>query len=354
MIFLKSIIGFVLSLFKKDFDGPGLLLDSPEVLASLPRHELFFGASGGTPDWMSLCPPFRYQGPTPWCTAYAGTSIASTLERHETGKTVLFSPMELFYRSNGGVAGNYLVRTAEAMKDCLVLEEDLKTQIPSSWGVDVWKEYNSKATAPVSVKDTGKRYAIKSFASVIPNKSFLRDALVQSPLMLAVGVGKGYWSDPAPQPPSYSAFHAVELLSIDYDGSYVIFDSLTQKQDFDGVHRLASNYDILAALSFVDLPNDWFLVQEKEIKKKYPGALDNYGMKRDLGLEQRSAKALTLAAKKNPTVAAYIGRNFLIYVNAVSYAGYSIQDVLNSTTSIRRGGKALFDFNKLRKDNKIL
>lgn len=347
--FLKNLFSTLFSSPKTSPEDPGLLLDEPSVLAELPRHELFFGSEGAMPDWMSLHPSFRYQGSSYWCTAFAGTSIASTLERFESGKTVLFSPMELFYRSGGSPMGNYLVRTADCMKDSLVLEEDKPTPIPTRWDQAEWQKYKDVAKASPEAIEKGKTYAMKSFASVIPTKERLRAALIQSPLMLAIGIGRGYFMDIAPKQDSYSAYHAVVLLNIDYDGSYVIFDSLTQKQGFNGVHKLASDYEILSALSFVDLPDDWKDVQAAVVENTSVKALDHYGKKRDIALEQKAAADLSVASKKNPSVAAFIGREFLICVNAIAYGGYSVQDLLNHFTSVRRTGKPIFDLNQIRK-----
>jgi len=43
----------------------GLILDSEEYLASLPRF-VPSDDLGGFTDWKALCPPFRYQTATPF------------------------------------------------------------------------------------------------------------------------------------------------------------------------------------------------------------------------------------------------------------------------------------------------
>ncbi len=341
---------FLIQLVEKLFGSTyktGLLLDHPSDLAALPKHELFFG--GGEPvDWSIYCPPFRYQGSTYWCTAFTGTSIASIFEKKEKGESLLFSPMELFYRSGGTLTGNYLIAVAQAMKNTVVLESYVPTPVPTLWNSAELEKYRALAQAPQKALDLGKQYAVKSAASVVPTHASLMQALSVSPLSIAIGIGRGYFNDPAPRQTSYSAYHNVVLTSIDQDGNYVIFDSLTQRRDFNGFHKLAPDYEILSALSFVDLPDNWQGIQQAKSEDVHAGALNHYGKVRSLVSEQSAANQLTEASRKNPTLSAYIGREFLVAVNAVAYGDYTIQDLLNHYTNIRRTGKRIFDLNYLR------
>lgn len=348
MSFLSKILGFIASIFQKQPGATGLILDHPEDLAALPHHELFAG--GDTPrDWRPFCPPFRYQGSSYWCTAFAGTSIASIFERLERGGYVPFSPLELFYRSGGFLFGNYLLATVSSMKQALVLEKDMPTPLLDSWNQTIFEYWRDRAKAGEAALNFGKQFAVKSAASVRTDKASLKQALASSPLMIAIGIGSGYFKDVAPKQSSYSAYHAVVLTHVDELGNYHIFDSLTQRSDFNGHHVLASDYEILSALSFIDLPDDWQNVQEQETHAAYPGALDHYGHRRILDLEQQAAKQLLEGVKKNPSVSGLMGRDWIVCVNAVAYGGYSVQDLLNHYTSIRRGKGPIFNLNTLRK-----
>jgi len=326
----------------------GLLFENPEDIEALPRHELFAGGGRGR-DWRGHCPPFRYQGSSMWCTAFAGAAMASIFEREERGGITEFSPLELFYRSNGQLYGNYLVNVLNAMKEYVVLEADVKTPVPSSWGPSVFDEWKRKSKATDEAIAFGRQFAIKEAASVRTDNASLASALSVSPLMVAVGVGRGYFNDPAPRQTSYSAYHAVVLVHMDPDGTKHIFDSLTQKQGFSGHHRLAPDYEILAAFSAIDLPNDWRGVQEKAREHSYGSALSHYGKPRRLELEQLAAANLSDAARKNPTLSAMLGRQWTVCTNAVAYGGYSVQDILNHFTSIRRGKGPIFDLDVPRK-----
>lgn len=328
----------------------GLLIEDPEKLSDFPRHELFGSTSEPkeTVDWTPLCPPFRNQGSSYFCTAYAGTTIASILDKKERGGTTLFSPLELFYRAGGTVAGNYVSKTAEAMRNAVVLERDVPTPEVRSWGYSVWRNLWGKAMASKSALDLGKQFAVKNYASVKTDTASLRAALQDSPLAIVIGIGRGYWDNPAPRTTRYSVYHVVVLVRIEPDGTKVVFDSLQPRGGFDGFHRLSPDYEILSAFSFIDLPNDWQKRQTNQLKQDYSNALNHYGKARILPLEQTAAQQLSDACKKNPTVAAQVGAIFTVCVNAVAYGGYSVQDLLNHFTNIRRTGKPIWDLNRLR------
>lgn len=340
---MLNIIQFFLRLFKKT--NPGALLDNPSFLSALPRHELFAAGAGTKPDWKAFCPPFRNQGSSTWCTAFAGCAIGYIFEKKENGQAPLFSPMELFYRSGGSVDGNYLIATAKEMTNAFVLDSVVTTPIPNLWGPDQWSRYKAIAQATQDAIAFGKKFKLKSLAVVGTTKTNLQAALIDSPLMILIGVGKGYWNNPAPTVGSYSAYHCVVLVDIDEQGNYVIFDSLSYKAGFDGFHTLSPDYDILAAFSFIDIPDNWQDIQNQKLQEYVPGPLQNYGKKRSLEVEISVVKQLLAAVKQNPSVRALIGRDWIICVNAIAYGGYDVQDILNQYTNIRRTGKSLFNIN---------
>lgn len=347
MSFLQAILRYIVSFFNDIPSNTGLVLDHPEDIERLPKHELFAGG-GETKDWRPLCPPFRYQGPSYWCTAFAGTSIASIFERLERGGYIAFSPLELFYRSGGQLFGNYLINTANSMKESVVAESDVPTPLLTAWNQAIYDEWKAKSHASHTALENGKTFAIKSAASVRTDKASLKAALASSPLMIAIGIGRGYFDNPAPRVTSYNAYHAVVLTHIDEDGFYHIFDSLTQKQGFNGHHTLSPDYEILSALSFIDLPDNWADLQNRDTQERLDGALDHYGEKRVLDIERQVTDLLADAVRKNPTVSAMMGREWTICINAVAYGGYSVQDLLNHMTNIRRTGKPIWNLNKKR------
>ncbi len=330
----------------------GLLIDEPAKLETLPRHELFAGG-GAVQDWTQYCPPFRYQGPTYYCTAFVATSLGALFERMENGHDVLFSPAELFHRDPyaGSLKGNYLLNAAANARDGFVFEEDIPTEIPDNWSYTTWARLKNTSQATPTMRERGKPYRTKDHAIVSPDTFSMKQALADSPLSIAIPIGRGYWDNVAPNPPAYSitAWHNVLLVNIESDGRFKIFDSLTYKKDFDGFHYLAPDYAITYALSFIDLPNTWKKQQDTEQKKEY-GALDHYGDRRILTIEQNTAIRLSTELKNHPTLKGYFGREWTMAINAISYGGFSITDLLNHYTNIRRTGKPIFDLDRKRGD----
>ncbi len=324
----------------------GALLDPVEVLENVPQHEFFAG--GGDPtDWKEYLPPFRYQGSSYWCTAFANTDIASAFQKKEAGETKLFSPYELFYRTNGQLFGNYLLNAARGISESVVPEEYKPTPVPNSWGQKVYEEYKAGAKVNDWVFELGKKYRVKSYAIVKTDPDSLKAALNVSPLSIAIPIGKGYWGKVAPKTGKNISTHNVVLSGYSKDG-WIIKDSLSGYPNFDGYHTLAWDYEILMAISFIDLPNDWKEIQDAAKKEVYGGALDHYGKRRDMTRELQAAESLKMALKTHFTLKGVLGAEWTVATNALAYGGYSLTDLLNHYTSIRRGKGKIFDLNKPR------
>jgi hypothetical protein len=324
----------------------GLILDQVEAIEAAPRHELFAGG-GESVDWKKYLPPFRYQGSSWWCTAFANTDIASAFEKKESGQTVLFSPYELFYRTGGSLYGNTLLNAARGINESLVLEEYKPTPVPTSWNQAIYDKYKSEAKVNDWMIEQGKKYRVKSFAIVSPDPDSMIEALRVSPLSIAIPTGKGYWDKVAPKTGKRVSTHNVVLSGVT-DNGWEIKDSLKGYPNFDGYHVLAPDYEILYAVSFIDLPNDWQAIQEKAKQDEYGGALEHYGKKRSMRAEIDAATILTRALEINFTLKGVMGKEWTIAINAFAYGGYSLQDLLNHFTSIRRGRGKIFDLNKKR------
>lgn len=329
----------------------GLILDSPYELSKLPQADLLLGAASDAPapNWRDLKPVFRSQGLTRYCTAYAGTSIGSMFQKLEHGDDREFSPGELFFRSNGSMSGNSLMNVAFAMRDSLVLEKDVPTIFPKSWTAHEFARVKATALASKDALDRGKVFRMKDLAVVSTSKALLKRYLLESPIYIAIGIGKGYWLDPAPRPRAYNDFHAVVLLGYDEDDCPIIFDSIAGYPNFDGVHRLAPDYDIFYGMMFTDLPVDWETIQNTLREKNFNLALAHYGKNRDLLQEMHTARWMAEALKRHPTLGVYFGKEWTVAVNAYVYGEYSFQDLLNHYTSIRRGQGEIFNLNELRK-----
>lgn len=325
----------------------GYVADDAQWLRSLPHHDVFAGGERAVPDWTSLAPKFRPQESTMMCTAFAGCAVASMLEKFETGKGETFSPIELFARSHGSHLGNTVQNTINAMASGLTKEEDCPWVTPvGGWDSFVVKLYSAYAKASEKVE---KAYAIRGATYVTPTHEAIRAALQQSPVYAIVNVGRGYFDNPAPAVSSGSA-HAVVITEVADDGKIRIFDSLTQgQQGYDGFHWLSPSFPILYAFGIMDLPNGWETKQETEMEKMYRRCLiERYGQYESAIRERAAKDALAIARAKNPTHASFLDGLWEVYVYAVAYGGYSVQDVLNHITSIRRGNGPIFDFNSKR------
>lgn len=305
---------------------------------------------GNSGSWLYYVPEFRSQGPTRYCTAFAGTAIASMFNLKEQPNAVrtVFSPAELFFRSGGSLQGNSLLNTMIAMRETVVFENDVPTEIPDGWGVAVYNKLKAKSIASEAKKEAGRPFAIRSVSNVTPTDKWLKAALKTSPVMIAIPIGSGYSKKVAPNPLKVSDYHAVVLLAIEEDGTRIIFDSLTFTSGFNGIHRLAPDYDILYALSSIDLPNDWYAVQQEAKNKPFENALNHYGERRNYLAELEKANLLRVTLRSHPTLLAGAGKLWTVLVNAIVYGSYSIQDVLNYLTNIRRTGQPIFDLNAKR------
>lgn len=333
----------------------GLLLDDPRQLSVLPQFELLFGG-GAAPkkesiDWAMFMPKFRYQGSSMWCTAFSACNIGSAFNKKETGEDKTFSPMEMFYRTGGSRYGNTLVNAASGMCDGFVLEQDIPTPIPDSWSDAAQQAYKAQAEASLEMLSRGKPYKMAGFSVVSPTTPMLRKALELSPVMLAIGLGSNYWSEPAPRRTTYSAYHCVTLQSITPNGEFEIFESLTPRAGFKGSHLLANDYEILYALSFSDLPNDWHSIQEQAKAKPFANALAHYNQPRNLGKEVFVANSFNITIKKHPNLVQFAGSLWTVIINAIAYGYYTETDILNHLTMIRRTGKPIFDLNEKRTSN---
>lgn len=332
----------------------GLLPDDPAWIASLPRHELFGSADqrddaplgASQPDWRALAPEFRWQQTSMMCTAFAAANAMAMLEARETGRRVRFSQCDIYRRANGETYGNTVQNTAEAMKAGALLEEACPW--PGGVVLDAWNPciltlFRAYAAACAAGREASMaQYAAGGVTSVVPSRDAMRRALMDSPLLAVVNVGRGWYDRVAPRVEHGSA-HLVALTKVFDDGRLEVRDSLKNSEaPTDGFRTLASDFDVLFAFGVTDLPNDWMARQEAATRA------GRYGKPASPQAEQRAGWALQEAERRNPTHAMLLARDHRLYVMATAYGGYSVQDVLNHITSVRRTGRGIFDFSRPR------
>lgn len=328
----------------------GLVLETPGILESLPKHEDFFLGGdllqSSIPKWASLVPDFRWQKASMYCTGYAGATIASIFERKETGQKINFSGIELFYRTGGNLKGNYLFAAASGMGEYIIPETYLPLNPPTVWTEKTFNEVKLKAKPTQQAIEIGKNYRTKQFALVKPTRVNMCAALLKSPLYAAIPGGETYnMKGVISKPKRISFLHAVVILGVDGNGNWIFFDSLRKAGETNGIRVMSYDYDILTAFSFVDLPNGWKVTSHEVRDDKFANALNHYGLPRSIQIEQTMATNFSATIKLNPTLSSLIGADWSICVNALSYGGYSEQDLLNHYTAIRRGLPPIFDLN---------
>lgn len=333
MNLFETILSFVMPTPKPT----GLIVDDAFTISQMPQHDQIFGSAPvvSSRDWSSLMPTFRFQGASYWCTAFAATNVKSALIKAAGGSETLFSPLYTFYASGGTVYGNRVSSTLNLMESGTVLEVDCPTPVPDSWGYAVWEKYKNYAVSN-RAKESAKMYAVKSYANVIPERNDMKKALEKSPLIITIGIGRGYFLNPAPAQWDYSAYHALVCVKVEDDGRVKVFDSLEQKQGFSGFHWLAADYPILTATSVIDIPESY-----------KPTVVDPttlyFGKPRNLAAEQAAVNLLIPVSKTHPEIAGLLGHDWILSVNAMAYGGYTLTDILNQYFSIHRGLVPPFD-----------
>jgi hypothetical protein len=222
-------------------------------------------------DWKPYRPKFENQFNTYDCTNFSRTNAAEYMAKKagvKDGESELnFSDLHLAVLSGTTKNGNNLNAPSEAFRTLgIVLQEHCQYDQDMLLNpIGTWAKRQQKVNA---IPKDARRYKGGNHSWVSPIKAILKDALESSPLQIAVGIDHR-WNEGGiiPRCVNPTAYHAIVLEKIFFDGRYRIFDSGTQEEKI-----LASDYIIEQAKSFRDLPNNWKEVQKKTmfqlIKKK--------------------------------------------------------------------------------------
>lgn len=303
---------------------------------------------------------FQYQGANPYCVAYSVTTAIEHKLR-EQGKDineVQKSQPHLFHHSNGGPNGSYFrANLNTARKKGVIPEKDCPPKF-SPYGYQ-HAQYRKEALAvPFDNAQT-----ISAYTRVKNDRRALKEAIIKhGPILVGTAAYGGYWT-PYQKRAGSKDTHAALLVGWDYNDNWLIFDSLRPNPSFDGYHWKDKDYGFPWAYAIVDLDKAIEQVKE-EVEEKREGefqhCLDHYGKPQRWEDEHRNALKLKEAFERfnNKSVMDAAGRFWTVYVNAVTYGGYSISyrkwgrwtagDVINDCYLWRRTGKHIFDFNRLR------
>lgn len=292
---------------------------------------------------------YRYQGKYPFCVAMATEKIARYVFQSDE-----MSQQHLFFLGGGGASGSSFKRIFDtALNIGLVPYEEMPMPANVTKLADNWVSKGNFKAAGVPTEDAKK---IPGYARVLGSREQLKHDLVKyGPLLIGVYAGGTYYND-LPSRYKNTNNHAVVLTGWDENDNWEINDSLGYVMSSDGYRFLGKDYDIVGAMAVTYLPDDWRQQRDEARKEQhapFEHCLNHYGKPRRLfGLtgEQGVAEEMQKEFKKfnNQSVMEAAGLFWTIYINAVTYGGYTYTDVINDCYQWRRTGEHIFDFNKTR------
>lgn len=266
---------------------------------------------------------FEYQGIWPFCSAFAVSSLVEWKLLHEKQIVHAYSQPHLFFQSDGGKNGSTFRGNLETARKNGCISYGVFPMPDDLYDLASFESLRIKALQT----PFGEAQKIGGYVRVRDEEYALkRSILTYGPLLVGVAAFGGYWRDLTPRRGKDN--HAVLLSGWDKDG-WIIFDSLTQKTNFDGYHRIAKNYSFPSAYAVVELQSNWKEAVEevrKEAVREYDFALNHYGKPRDFQLEVAAAEELKTELSKfnNQSVWEAAGKFWTVLVNARCYADYNI------------------------------
>lgn len=295
------------------------------------------------------------------CVGFTGSYIGEYLEKKESRQYTDFSGTALYSlaKEKDGYTGKgtyFHMATYIPTQYGHVLEEDF----PST-------KYDNDPEIPLPSQNALQRaltYKAKDSVQIIvtadgyPTFKELKDALwkYETPVAVAMYVPENFTPDRQGRiPPAkggYKYGHAVAMTGFDDDTGYIeIINSWGKFWGDEGYGYIPYGYEPMFAGGWIsiDLPNSW---RDKQPESFDPVNKERYGKQRDLNSEQRNAIMLQTAiynafAATDP--ARYVaGKNWILYVNACTYGGYSFTDIVNDCYSVSRGKGHVFNFSKPR------
>lgn len=321
----------------------------PEVNPNVPQYDLIFAGEkpkAGVDDWRKYQAGFKDQDGFPFCVSYATMNAKYAMQKMQTGKDILISPYELFFRAGGNKRGSVISNNLRTLMDGGTPYDNRPRPETLDWSK--WDEYATESKAEIypQLKSEGYSY-VPAFSEEV-----ILGALSQSPLIIGVSVDSKYMTDQVIKWDGKQPNHGVALLCIDSQKYRYIQCSLAQRTKLNpyGIKKLDPNYPIMYAHSLRDLPDDWPVKQKNAMEQEFGECLNHYGKPRRYEDEVKTASKMLDKFKsyKNNSVIEASGRFWTVYINAITYGGYSYTDVVNDCYNWRRTGQHAFDLNKTR------
>lgn len=300
----------------------------------------------------------EFQGYKPFCVSYSSAKVFDAIENKDSSQDALA------LMTNTQEWGNYTNAVFIWMAEQgLVKQSDFPDISLETWNTIKGLGNNIKNEVPQNIYDKLIKPKKLGWMRLDTSKTILSSEVQTKPLIVIMPIGESFYTknDVIEPPKQQYLLHQTVLAGIKHGKGYKIHDSLRGPLA-DGEYYLDWNYPILSAYELTaSMPFDWKEKQQASLDKEFGFCLNHYDLPRDLSKEQFIAGEMVRAfrAFKNESVWQAAGKFWTVYVNAITYGGYSLEyyrlgmkwtagDVINDCYQWRRTGKHIFDFNKLR------
>ena len=247
--------------------GGGWDYKNEKIEESDAKFNSVFGAGTAQPkNWEQWLPRKENQYWTSFCVSFSILNCVETMARYlgitdEDEAEIDLSDRNLAVESGTTKKGNGLNPVAEWLrkKGAVKERECYFTPEMIQQGWEKWDEIFDMS----DMNPKARRYMGPNHSWVNTDIVSLKNALAETPLQLAFGVGKT-WENEIVEPPALiEAYHAVECYYID-DKYIYIYDSVFGRPK----KKLTLAYPVLYAKSFRELPPQWKELNKKKLMTK--------------------------------------------------------------------------------------
>uniref|UniRef100_A0A6M3Y637 Peptidase n=1 Tax=viral metagenome TaxID=1070528 RepID=A0A6M3Y637_9ZZZZ len=298
---------------------------------------------------------YENQGPFPTCTAHSTTTVIE--KKYDTFRGLALSQMHLFLHSGGTERGNSFTAPLNLAKKLGAIKYErmpMPTEKPANW----LEHYRNQA----EMTPFTDAFKIGAYLRIDPDVDSMKQALLKyGPLLVGVaannGIGNKYGSTGHTRAASKDN-HEVVLDGFNEE-NWRIHDSLAFAELSKGKWYPSLDYEFknVFAITEIDVTHEQIEEnKEKTLAEEFSIALAHYNKRRDLwGPKGEQAVALKLReafdTSHNYEIQKVANKFWTVYSNATTYAGYSIQDMLNDAHHFVRtqGREHAFNLNRPRK-----
>lgn len=298
---------------------------------------------------------FEPQGAWPLCVSMSVTKMVEQYLKTKQHIVWDLSQPHLFFNAGGSLFGSNFRANLEIAKNKGLITHASFPMPTDLYDLSDFDQMKDRAREPYTFHDAKK---ILGYVRVNPDTESLKRAVMKyGAVMVGVYAGGGYWN-PNTKRQGDTDNHATLLVGWDKD-SWILFDSLQPRGDFDGYHKVSKEYTFWSAYAVTELPENWREIRD-EAREAPPNNANRYGKPRDYQAEVEFAAKMVVEFKKfnNQSVFEAAGRFWELYCRAGVYGGYNLSyfkwgmwkpgDLVNDCYHWRRTGEHIFDFDKTR------